>query len=87
MRLIHWTWSAITGLIVGLIARAIMPGADNMGLFMTMILGIAGSLVGGFVGSLLKKPAEGARFLSNPVPGALNNDLLLTTGLRVVFGR
>lgn len=62
MRLIYWIWSAITGFFVGLIARAVLPGSDQMGFLMTMLLGILGSLVGGFVSSLIKKPAEGARF-------------------------
>jgi uncharacterized membrane protein YeaQ/YmgE (transglycosylase-associated protein family) len=62
MRLIHWIWAAITGFVVGLIARAILPGSDKMGFLMTMVLGILGSLVGGFIGSLINKPAEGSQF-------------------------
>jgi uncharacterized membrane protein YeaQ/YmgE (transglycosylase-associated protein family) len=38
------------GLIVGLIARAIKPGDDKMGWIMTIILGILGSIVAGYVG-------------------------------------
>lgn len=41
------------GLIVGLIARALMPGRQHMSLVMTTLLGIAGSFVGGFVGSVI----------------------------------
>lgn len=41
------------GLVVGAIARAIYPGSQPMGLFKTMVLGIAGSLAGGFVGYLI----------------------------------
>lgn len=40
------------GLIVGLIARAVMPGRQSMGLIATTLLGIAGSFVGGLIGSL-----------------------------------
>jgi uncharacterized membrane protein YeaQ/YmgE (transglycosylase-associated protein family) len=40
---------AVFGLIVGLIARLLMPGPQPLGLVMTMILGIVGSLLGGFV--------------------------------------
>ena len=43
----------IFGLIVGLLARALMPGRQSMGLMVTTLLGCAGSLVGGFVGNLL----------------------------------
>ena len=41
------------GLIVGFLARAIMPGRQSMGFIATALLGIAGSFVGGFVGNLL----------------------------------
>jgi uncharacterized membrane protein YeaQ/YmgE (transglycosylase-associated protein family) len=42
----------VIGLIAGLIARALMPGNQSMGLLATTLLGIAGSFVGGFIGSL-----------------------------------
>jgi uncharacterized membrane protein YeaQ/YmgE (transglycosylase-associated protein family) len=42
----------VIGLIAGLIARAILPGRQSMGLFATTLLGMVGSLVGGLVGSL-----------------------------------
>lgn len=41
------------GLVVGLIARALMPGRQGMGLVATVLLGIVGSFVGGLVGSLI----------------------------------
>ena len=40
------------GLVVGLIARAIMPGEQRMGWMMTAVLGVVGSFVGGFLVSL-----------------------------------
>lgn len=43
----------ILGLVAGLIARAIMPGRQQMGLIATTLLGIGGSFVGGFLSSLL----------------------------------
>ena len=43
----------IFGFFVGLIARALMPGRQSMGLLMTMLLGIVGSFVGGFLGNLI----------------------------------
>ena len=39
------------GFVVGLLARAIMPGAQRMGILMTTLLGVVGSLVGGFLAS------------------------------------
>jgi uncharacterized membrane protein YeaQ/YmgE (transglycosylase-associated protein family) len=41
---------AIFGLIIGLIARAVMPGGQRMGLIMTMILGLVGAWLGGLIG-------------------------------------
>ena len=43
----------IFGLIAGLIAKAIMPGRDPGGLIVTILLGIVGSLIGGFIGRAL----------------------------------
>jgi uncharacterized membrane protein YeaQ/YmgE (transglycosylase-associated protein family) len=43
----------VFGLVVGLLARALMPGRQSMGLGMTTLLGIAGSFIGGFIGALL----------------------------------
>lgn len=60
--MLHIIWSIVVGFIVGLIARALLPGADHMGFLMTTIVGVAGSLVGGFVGRLIKKPAAGEAF-------------------------
>ena len=43
----------VFGFIVGLIARAIMPGNQSMGLIMTTVLGVVGSFIGGLIGSLI----------------------------------
>jgi uncharacterized membrane protein YeaQ/YmgE (transglycosylase-associated protein family) len=43
----------IVGLIVGLIARALHPGKDSMGIILTALLGIAGSFVASYVGAAL----------------------------------
>jgi uncharacterized membrane protein YeaQ/YmgE (transglycosylase-associated protein family) len=53
----HYVWMFIVGIVVGAIARFIMPGADHMGLIMTGILGIVGSFVGGFIVRLFSKSA------------------------------
>jgi uncharacterized membrane protein YeaQ/YmgE (transglycosylase-associated protein family) len=44
----------IVGFIVGLIARALMPGRDHLGFFGTVVLGIVGSFVGGFLQNLIE---------------------------------
>jgi uncharacterized membrane protein YeaQ/YmgE (transglycosylase-associated protein family) len=43
----------IFGLVVGLLARALLPGRQSMGIVKTALLGMAGSLVGGLIGNLL----------------------------------
>lgn len=45
-----FTW-IILGLVVGALAKLIMPGKDPGGIFITMLIGIAGAFIGGFVGS------------------------------------
>ncbi len=60
--MLHVLWMLITGFVVGLIARAVLPGGDQMGLISTTVLGIVGSVVGGFVGRLIKKPEPGSSF-------------------------
>lgn len=42
----------VIGVLAGLIARALLPGRQSMGLVATMILGVVGSFVGGLIGSL-----------------------------------
>jgi uncharacterized membrane protein YeaQ/YmgE (transglycosylase-associated protein family) len=44
----------VCGLIVGLIARFLLPGRQRMGLLLTMVLGIVGAVVGGFLYSLVQ---------------------------------
>jgi uncharacterized membrane protein YeaQ/YmgE (transglycosylase-associated protein family) len=75
---------AIFGLFVGLIARLLMPGRDSMGLIMTSVLGIAGSLVGTFVGRTLfgRGPYYQARWLMS-ILGAL----VLLFLYRILFAR
>jgi uncharacterized membrane protein YeaQ/YmgE (transglycosylase-associated protein family) len=60
--MLHLIWSVIVGFIVGLIARAVLPGAQHMGFIATTVVGIVGSLIGGFIGSIFKKPQPGAMF-------------------------
>ena len=49
----------VFGLIVGIIAKLLMPGKDPSGFFITAIIGIVGSLVGGFIGRALGLYKEG----------------------------
>ena len=59
----HYVWMFIVGIVVGALARFVMPGANHMGLIMTGVLGIVGSFVGGMLVRLFSKtpPADGAK--------------------------
>lgn len=56
-------WTILGLIIVGLIARAVIPGKQSMSILMTIVLGIVGSFVGGFLGFLV--------FGSDPMGGFL----------------
>ncbi|MEN6601619.1 MAG: GlsB/YeaQ/YmgE family stress response membrane protein [Bryobacteraceae bacterium] len=49
----HLLWMCIIGLVAGALAKLIMPGKDPGGIIVTMLLGIAGSLVAGYLGRVV----------------------------------
>lgn len=59
----------VVGFIVGLIARAVMPGDQKFGIIITVILGIVGSLVAGYLGAAvgLYAPGQGAGWIGSIV--------------------
>lgn len=57
--MIHMIGHCIFGLIIGLVARAIMPGHQHMGLILTMILGVVGAWLGGLIGRMTGMYREG----------------------------
>lgn len=61
-----WISWIIIGLIAGAIAKAIMPGRDPGGCIVTILLGIGGAVVAGFLGQAVGwyEPGEGAGFLA-----------------------
>src|ERR1700749_507109 len=54
-------WEAIIGLIVGALAKLIMPGKDPGGIFITRLIGVAGALLATFIGSHVGLYQEGQR--------------------------
>ena len=58
----HIIWMIIIGFVAGWIARAIVPGVEAMGFWMTAGLGILGSIVGGLASRIFSKPADGSMF-------------------------
>lgn len=52
-------WSAIIGLIAGALAKLFMPGKDPGGIFVTMLIGIAGAVLFSFLGKMIGWYSEG----------------------------
>lgn len=80
----HYIWVAIIGLIVGALAKLIMPGKDPGGFIVTMLIGIAGSFLGTFIGRALGLYREGqaAGFIMSLI-GAI----ILLAIYRMITGR
>lgn len=77
-------WMIILGLIAGAIAKLIMPGRDPGGIIVTILLGIAGSVVGGFLWNMLTGGRnDGTAGLIGSVIGAL----ILLALYRMIAGR
>ena len=80
----HLLWMIIVGLIVGALAKLIMPGHDPGGIIVTILLGIAGSMVAGFLGRAVGWYVEGqpAGFIASVI-GAI-----ITLAIyRIIIGR
>lgn len=65
----QYVWMAVVGFVVGLIARALLPGDQKLGLILTAVLGVAGSFLAGFVGQALGwySAGKGAGFIGSVV--------------------
>lgn len=81
MNILAWI---LFGLIVGALAKLVMPGRDPGGIVVTILLGIAGALLGGFLGRALGfyGPGEGAGWLM-----AILGAIILLVIYRLLVGR
>jgi uncharacterized membrane protein YeaQ/YmgE (transglycosylase-associated protein family) len=78
-------WTLIIGLVVGAIAKLIMPGRDPGGIIVTMLIGVAGALLAGFLGRALgwyTDPGEGPGIIA-----AIIGALILLFLYRMFTGR
>lgn len=77
-------WMLIIGLVAGALAKLIMPGKDPGGILITMLIGVAGALIAGFLGRALGwyTEGEGAGFIASVI-GAV----ILLAGYRMIVGR
>lgn len=71
--MLHLLYTVLIGFVAGLIARAVTPGDNKLGFFMTAALGIAGSLLATYLGDLLGwyHAGQGAGFLASIVGGVV----------------
>lgn len=77
-------WTLIIGLVIGAIAKLLMPGKDPGGCIITMLIGIAGAFVAGYLGRVLGwyQPGQPAGFIASVI-GAM----LLLLLYRLIAGR
>ena len=80
----HILWMLIIGLVAGALAKLVMPGKDPGGVIITMLIGVAGALIAGFLGRSLGwyQDGEGAGFIAS-ILGAI----ILLAGYRMIVGR
>jgi uncharacterized membrane protein YeaQ/YmgE (transglycosylase-associated protein family) len=81
----HLLWTLIIGLVVGAIAKLLMPGRDPGGIIVTMLIGIAGAFIAGFIGRSLgwySDPGQGPGIIASVV-GAI----ILLFIYRLIVGR
>ena len=80
----HIIWTLVIGLVIGAIAKLVMPGKDPGGIIITMLIGVAGSVVAFYLGRAFGWYAqdEAAGFIASIV-GAL----ILLAGYRMIVGR
>ena len=83
MNIIGWI---VVGLLAGLIAKALMPGDDPGGIIITILLGIAGAIVGGFVSIALGLGNGIDDFDIGTIVLAVLGSMLLLFGYRMVTG-
>ncbi|MBC7461028.1 MAG: GlsB/YeaQ/YmgE family stress response membrane protein [Thermoleophilia bacterium] len=77
----------LLGVIAGAIAKAVMPGSDGGGIFMTMVLGVIGAVVGGFAAAALfnAHPLDGFFELSSWACAIVGSIIVLAV-YRMAFG-
>jgi uncharacterized membrane protein YeaQ/YmgE (transglycosylase-associated protein family) len=73
----------VIGLVAGFIARAIVPGRQSMGVLETIVLGIVGSFVGGFLGRLIFHHGSGFVQTSSWIGSIIGSIIVLLVYMRI----
>lgn len=73
-------WTIVLGFVIGVVAKLLHPGKENMGFLMTIGLGVAGSLLAGVIGQFIGwyQAGEGAGFIASVIVSII---------LLVIYGR
>lgn len=78
----------VVGLIAGFIARAVVPGRDAMSIGGTIVLGIVGSFIGGFIGYVLfRKDGQDGAFQASGIIGSIVGAIVALLVWRAIQGR
>jgi len=77
-------WMLLLGLVAGAVARALVPGDDSMGIGATILLGIVGSFVGGFLANALFQPGDQEGFGPAGVIGSILGAIVVLLLVRAV---
>ncbi len=80
----HILWMLIIGLVVGALAKFIMPGKDPGGVIITMVIGVAGAFIAGFLGRSLGWYHDGE---SAGLIASILGAVILLAGYRLIVGR
>lgn len=75
--MMYWIGMFIAGLIIGVIAKLLMPGKDPGGFFVTGLIGIAGMFVGGFLSGMIFGTSPTAGFQPSGYIGGIIGALIL----------
>jgi uncharacterized membrane protein YeaQ/YmgE (transglycosylase-associated protein family) len=81
--MIHAIWFILAGIIIGFLARLLLPGRDPIGIVGTIILGIVGALVGGYLWEALFGPNAGVSWIGSVIVAMV----LLFIYRKMTYGR
>ena len=76
----------IIGAIAGFIARAVVPGNDSMGILQTIVLGVVGSFIGGFLASLIGR-GDGSWLSTSGIIGSIIGAIVALLVYNAVTGK
>ena len=78
----------VIGIVAGFLARLLVPGRDPMGFFATVLLGVVGSFIGGFLGYVLTHhDAQDGAFQASGIIGSIIGAIVALLIYRAVHGR